>query len=332
YDLIAQLAPFHFTAGFGASVAVIAFDEEIFSVGLDLQLDGPSPWRIDGEASFKIIFKRVRIPVHEQFGASTPAALPDVDVGAALRAQIGEPRNWTATLPDHNALLVQLTPKLKLADKEVLAHPSATIAFDQRAIPLQLKLERFGAARPAGDNVFDLVALTAGAPLLGEALRTEFAPAQFLALSDDQRLSAPAFELHKSGLRADAKSLVAFSRAISRDFGYESGVRDAAAVESPPERVRRVEFIARDSAQIALAGSALARSDLYRQRVDALPTPLQIRAGGAGFAVVHADSFEAAATLDTHSGARQALEALVARQPALAGRLLVVSKAELSTA
>ena len=35
YDLIAQLAPFHFTAGFGASVAVIAFGEEIFSVGLE---------------------------------------------------------------------------------------------------------------------------------------------------------------------------------------------------------------------------------------------------------------------------------------------------------
>jgi len=333
YDLIAQLAPFHFTAGFGASVAVIAFDEEIFSVGLDLQLDGPSPWRIDGEASFKIIVKRVRIPVHEQFGPSTPAALPDVDVGAALRAQIGEPRNWTATLPDQNTLLVQLAPKLKLADKEVLAHPSATIEFNQRAIPLQLQLQRFGAARPAGDNVFDLVALAAGAPLVGEALQTEFAPAQFLALSDDQRMSAPAFELHKSGLRANAAALVAFSRAISRDFGYESGVRDAVAKEETAQaRVRRVDFIGRDAAQVALAGSALARSELYQQRIDALPTPLQIRGGGGGYAIVHADSFEATATLGTHSAATQALDMMVQQQPALAGRLLVVSQAELVAA
>jgi len=333
YDLIAQLAPFHFTAGFGASVAVIAFGEEIFAVGLDLQLDGPSPWRIDGEASFKVIFKRVRIPVHEQFGPSTPAALPDVDVGDALRTQIREPRNWSATLPDQNALLVQLTPKLKLGDKEVLAHPSATIAFDQRAIPLQLQLERFGAARPAVDKVFDLVSLTAGGPLAVQALQTEFAPAQFLALSDDQRLSAPAFELHKSGLRADAKALVAFSRAISRDFGYESGVRDAAAQDMElPQRMRRVDFIARDAAKVALGGSALARSELYQQRVDALPTPLQIRAGKEGFAVVHADSFEAAATLGTHSGATQALDAMVRQQPGLAGRLIVVSQAELVAA
>ncbi len=159
-----------------------------------------------------------------------------------------------------------------------------------------------------GDKVFDLVALAAGAPLAGEALQTEFAPAQFLALNDDQRMSAPAFELHKSGLRADAKALVAFSRAISRDFGYESGVRDAAAKEEELiARVRRVDFIGRDAAQTALGGSALARSELYRQRVDALPTPLQIRAGDEGFAVVHADSFEAAATLGTHSAATQAL-------------------------
>jgi hypothetical protein len=333
YDLIAQLAPFHFTAGFGASVAVIAFDEEIFSVGLDLQLDGPSPWRIDGEASFKIIFKRVRIPVHEQFGPSTPAALPDVDVGAALRAQIAEPRNWSATLPDQNTLLVQLTPKLKLADKEVLAHPSATIAFDQRAIPLQLQLERFGAARPTGDTVFDLVALAAGAPLVGEALQTEFAPAQFLALSDDQRMSAPAFERHKSGLRADAKALVAFSRTVSRDFGYESGVRDAAALEEAANaRARRVDFIGLEVAQSALGGSALARSELYQQRVDARPTPLQIRGGDEGFAVVHADSFEPAAALGTHSAATQAMAAMVQQQPALAGRLIVVSNAELAAA
>lgn len=333
YDLLAQISPFHFTAGFGASVAVIAFGEEIFAVGLDLQLEGPGPWRIDGEASFKIIFKRVRIPVHEQFGPSTPAALPDVDVAAALRAQIAEPRNWSATLPDQNALLVQLTPKLKLADKEVLAHPSATITFDQRAIPMQLQLELFGAARPSGDKVFDLVGLAAGVALVGEPLHNEFAPAQFLALSDDQRMSAPAFELHKSGLRADAKALVAISRAISRDFGYESGVRDAAAQEQVQlGRVRRVDFIDRGAAQIALGGSALARSELYRQRVDALPTPLQIQAAEAGFAVVHADSFEAAATWGTHGAASQALDAMVLQQPELAGRLIVVSQAELLAA
>ena len=160
----------------------------------------------------------------------------------------------------------------------------------------------------------------------------DVAPAQFLALSDDQRMSAPAFEQHKSGLRANAAALVAFSRAIARDFGYESGVRDAAGVESPPVRVRRVDYLARDAAQAALGGSALARSALYQQRVDALPTPLQIRAGDEGYAVVHADSFEAAATLGTHSAAAQALAEMVQRQPELAGRLIVVAQAEMATA
>ena len=146
-------------------------------------------------------------------------------------------------------------------------------------------------------------------------------------------MSAPAFELHKSGLRANAAALVAFSRAISRDFGYESGVRDAAAKEETAQaRVRRVDFIGRDAAQVALAGSALARSELYQQRIDALPTPLQIRGGGGGYAIVHADSFEATATLGTHSAATQALDMMVQQQPALAGRLLVVSQAELVAA
>jgi hypothetical protein len=336
YDLIAQLSPFQFSASFGASVAVIAFDEEIFSVGLDLQLSGPTPWRIDGEASFKIFLKRVRIPVHEQFGPSTPAALPDVDVAAKLREQIAQARNWTATLPGQNALLVQLTPKLKLAEGEVLAHPSATLEFNQRAIPLQLQLQRFGAAQPKGDTLFDLVALQAGAPLEPEPLTAEFAPAQFRALSDDDRISAPAFELHKSGLRANPAALVSFSAAVSRDFGYESGVRDAAALEIAVDVRRRssLVFVDKVSAQQALGGSALARSALYQERVDALPSPQQIRPAAGGFAVVNADTFEAVAAtpLGNHSLARQAMDDLVAKQPALAGKLLVVAQAELAEA
>lgn len=335
YDLIAQLSPFSFTANFGASVSAIAFGEEVFSVGLDLQLQGPSPWRIDGEASFKIIFKRVHIPVHEQFGASRPVALPDVDVGDLLRKQINDQknaRNWAATLPGQNALLVQLSPKLKMAEGELLAHPSATLEFSQRAIPLQLELQRFGAAQPRGDTRFDLVRLQAAGQLLeADPMTAEFAPAQFRALSDDERVSAPAFEPHKSGLRARASSLVAFSAAVSRDFGYESGVRDTTAQVSPPGlRLRGVaSFIERGAAIQALGGSAVGRSALYRERLDALPSPLHILPAPAGFAVVDADSLRPVALHDNHSMARQALDHLLAEQPALAGRLLVVPQFEL---
>jgi hypothetical protein len=333
YDLIAQLSPFQFSAGLSASVAVIAFGEEVFSVGLDLQFTGPSPWRVDGEASFKILFKRVRIPVHEQFGPSAPPALPDVDVAAELRKQIGLARNWSATLQSQNALLVQLTPTLRLSDGEVVAHPSATLEFNQRAIPLQLRLDRFGAAQPKGDNLFDLVALAAGAPLEAEPLTTEFAPAQFRAMTDDERISAPAFEPHKSGLRANPAALVSFAAAVSRDFGYESGVRDAAALEGDLGRRSRIAYVDRGSAQLALGGSALARSSLYQERVDALPSPLQIRPAAGGFAVVHADTFEpVTSSHDNHSTARQAMDALVVEQPALAGKLLVVTQLELAEA
>jgi hypothetical protein len=335
YDLIAQLSPFSFAASFSASVSAIAFGEEVFSVGLDLQLQGPSPWRLDGEASFKIIFKRVHIPVHAQFGDPRPVALPDVDVADLLRKQINDPknaRNWAATLPGQNALLVQLSPKLKIAEGELLAHPSATLEFSQRAIPLQLELQRFGAAQPRGDKLFDLVGLKAGAQALElEPLTAEFAPAQFRALSDDARISAPAFEPHKSGVRAKASSLVAFSTAVSRDFGYESGVRDAAAQLAPPGLRRRIAavYVERGAAQQALGGSAVARSPLLRERAEARPSPLHIVPAAAGYAVVDADTLLPMALHDNHSLASQAMDQLLAAQPALAGRLLVVAKSEL---
>src|SRR5262249_12306282 len=80
YDVLVQMSPLHFVASFSGEVAIMAFDEDIMSLRLDLTLEGPSPWRVDGEVSFKVIVKRVTIPVRATFGSSDAPALPDADV------------------------------------------------------------------------------------------------------------------------------------------------------------------------------------------------------------------------------------------------------------
>lgn len=351
YDAVVQLSPLHFTASFGGEVAIIAFGEDFMSLRLDLTLSGPSPWRVDGEASFKFfkIGPRIRIPVRATFGSEDAPALPDADVAQAFRNQIkpppdqiNPPANLTATLPGQSELLVQLRPNLQTQRGEVLAHPSATIQFEQRAIPLKVPIQRFGAAKPKLENFFDIESMhtrVAGDPTpkplreLDEVF-AEFAPAQFFELSLEQKLSAASFEKRKSGLKARGASLVAFGKQVSRIYGYEDGLIDPDAVVSPSFKFAR-PFSQVDAtlALAALDGSALARSDLYSERVNAkVPADaVQVRPGG--FRLVDALTMEPALGLPsvtTRTGADQLLQQTVASQPALAGRLVVVSDMEVA--
>ena len=234
YDLLAQVSPLYFSASISGAVAVLAGGEEIMSLGIDLLLEAPSPFHVQGGVSFKILFVRIKIGIDETFGSSDAPAVPEFDVAAEFNRQIGSARNWTAALPAQGAMLVQLVPRMTVGENDVLAHPSAVLEFNQRAIPLKQTLQRFGAAKPVGPVFFDVSGLrTTAGDLFGDPVRTEFAPAQFFELTNDQKMSSPAFKELDSGFRADAARLVRFAKPVERDFGYEDGVRDAEAVDSP---------------------------------------------------------------------------------------------------
>jgi len=335
YDLLAQMSPLHFEAAFGGAVAVLAFGEEIFSLGLDLLLEGPDPWHVRGKVKFKILFFKHEVGLDETFGSPDAPTVPDVDLRLKFDEQLNNSRNWSAALPAQGQLLVQLTPKLGVAHAdEILAHPSATLEFNERALPLRVKVQRFGAAKPMGAANFDITAMVvAGAELVPVRVESEFAPAQFFDLTNDQKASAPAFQSLDSGVRADAGKLVAFSKAVPRDFGYEDGVRDAAAAAS---RFRSTTVVFNTSAAYALqslAGSALAQSSAYKERVATLPTGLEVKLNSSAYQVIDMNTMQPVSAAGAHGSAvaaRQALQGLLAAMPALAGSLQVMAAHELA--
>ena len=82
----------------------------------------------------------------------------------------------------------------------MLAHPLATLKVRQRVAPLDRTLDRFGASVPSGATEFRITPATIGGVRATlTPLQDHFAPAQFTALSDDAKLSAPSFEEMTSG-------------------------------------------------------------------------------------------------------------------------------------
>jgi hypothetical protein len=80
----------------------------------------------------------------------------------------------------------------------------------QRLLPLDERIERFGSDVPAGANRFHIrgAALGSDPDVPTVPLQDLFAPAQFKALSDDEKLSQPSFTPMHSGVRVGEDELV----------------------------------------------------------------------------------------------------------------------------
>ena len=181
-----------------AKLAVKAGGHTLLSISLALTLSGPRPWHAHGRASFSILFFDVSFGFDVTIGDPTPAALPNpVDVAPLLLAALADPRAWTAQLP---AGADVVTLRALDAGTAILAHPLATLQVRQRVAPLDRTLDRFGTSVPSGAKRFRITLATVGGVRTTlTPLQDRFAPAQFTAMSDDQKLSAPSFEAMTSG-------------------------------------------------------------------------------------------------------------------------------------
>jgi hypothetical protein len=198
FDALVTLEPLAFEVDIAAKLAVKMGGRTLLSVSLSLTLSGPQPWRAHGRASFSILFFDVSFRFDVTIGDATPAALPaPVDVAPLLIAALADARAWTAQLPGgaDAVTLRKLDP-----GTTVLAHPLATLQVRQRVAPLERTLDRFGSSVPSGARRFRITLATIGGVRTTIApLQDRFAPAQFTALSDDAKLSAPSFEEMVSG-------------------------------------------------------------------------------------------------------------------------------------
>jgi Family of unknown function (DUF6603) len=337
YNVIAQVSPLHIDATFGARVGIFLDDKRIMGLQLDLHVTGPSPWHVDGEVSVKYyILPSVTIPVKATFGSSDAPALPDVDVAPLFDEQLRNIRNWKAYTPPASETLVQLKPRLEFPAKAVFAHPSATIEFNQMLVPLDLKIQRFGAAKLRGAERFEVMALSANGTDFTNPVevKSEFAPAQFFEMSEDDKLSAPDFRLLKSGLRADPKLLVRFGGVAKREVRYDEDLIDPNAL---PPGSAALQFAQPPTAAgffaiIGLAGTAVAHSDLYVERMLSLPTGDEVKMSPGGYIIVDKMTMTSAkeGVLDNPIAATQALESMVSQNPALSGKLAIVPGYELA--
>jgi hypothetical protein len=239
FDALFVFDPFSFLVDISAGVDLLVGGKPTMTIHLDFTLSGPTPWHARGEASIDCFFFSISVPFDARWGSENGVALPEVDARAPLLAALGDARNWTAASPAERELAVTLRavarPKIAGTDGEaILAHPFARLTVRERVVPLDIRIDKLGNATPARWNQFRIAtARLNGTGVAPETLQDYFAPAQFVELTNDAKLSARSFELMDAGATLgspDAK--VGHSSPV--DVHYETFIVDDPLL--PPRR------------------------------------------------------------------------------------------------
>ncbi|MFC0506524.1 DUF6603 domain-containing protein [Micromonospora costi] len=246
FDALFRFTPFQFVVDMSGAMALRRGRDTLMAVTVDASLSGPNRWHASGRASFKIWIFEGSVSFDVTTGdAVEAAAITPVDLGLLLDGELEDPANWAAQLPPAGESLVTLR-QIEPAPHELLAHPLGGLAFRQRAVPFGVHLDKAGQAPLVNGDRFDVTGLRVGADttVKADVLREHFAPAYFLDLTDDEKLSRPSFEEMEAGRRfADPKPALDGEADLlpAATLGYETVIVDAPDAPARPAGVRTMD-------------------------------------------------------------------------------------------
>jgi hypothetical protein len=322
YDLLVQFIPFHFIADIEAGIALRKGTDVLAGVSVSCELSGPTPWHAKGDASLDLWLFSVSVGFDVTWGDPAAAAIDQlVDVLALMVTAVADGRNWTATLPanaQQTVSLRQVTPP----EGELFLAPFGVLSVSQKVAPLQVTIDKFGNQTPSTDKTFAIT--WAGGPT--DDANEEFAIANFVTMSDSERLSRKSFEQMQSGLRFSAGDASATGVSVDRDVNYQMSYVHH-KVAKPIGRIGILKSLF-DRFQ---GGGAIARNSLsVSSRKAGGNGPAAVTISPDDYQVVSVDDLTlvGSATAGSQAAAYSAANAMVAQNPTLAGRVQVVAAHE----
>lgn len=339
YDVLFQFDPFRFVAKLSGGIALRRHSSVIAGVNISATLSGPTPWDARGKATLSFLFFSISVGFHHTWGDPPPAIAPATeDLLKLLQREFADTRNWRADLPPNNHLHVSLRKiELPAATEMLVIHPAGVLTFSQRSLPLEdFVIQKFGNRKPLAENMFKITHANsdnAEIPADYQSVREQFAPGNFLELSDSEKLSRKSFDNLPSGFKLTATSDLLTTLPVVRPVDYElSYLRRERIV---PKGLIKLFVLAYDR---LVKGSAVRQSGLAQQQKRiSLNAPPQVGLTQETFAVANAADLKSHVTnasgpvlFTTQAEAYQQQQKLIALNPALAGQIQVVSHFELN--
>jgi hypothetical protein len=333
FDVLFQFNPFYFIAEITAMLALRVGSSSFASIKLTLTLEGPTPWKAKGTASFKICwFFTLKVRFNKTFGETRNTTLPDLAVLPLLVEALRADDNWEGELPARRHRLESIREAPELSG-ELLLHPVGTLKISQKVVPLNVQIDRIGSQRPSDGREFQIVnpqpEVTTNRP------QEAFAPAQFFDLTDEQKLTSASFKDLDSGVRVGDAAQLHTGYAAAREVKYEVKYIDSQRDQrlAPPRGNNVFDVDAGAFNTWTLQGAiAQSRLSFARQRKSSL-APEAVVVSQEPFAIVNNGDlqlFDASSLLGSEHAAVARLNELTRTNPNLRGTLQVVPAFELA--
>jgi hypothetical protein len=202
FDALVDTETDRFVAQVRFGVALKFKGRSLCGVKVDMVLEGPDQWHAVGSGSFEILWWDVDFDFDERWGDPETVSTITIALRDELAGQLAVPSNWSARLPA--GLAPPITVEVPTGG--IVVHPLGELVFLQRTAPLGIEVARVGAKRVAGGPVtFDVGGATVGDHDAETAAVTEhFARGQFVDLTEEARLTTPAFERFQAGIAVGA--------------------------------------------------------------------------------------------------------------------------------
>lgn len=245
FDILFQFNPFHLTADVYGSLTLEVAGHELVGMSTHMTLDGPQPWSVHGSVSYKILGGLISGTknISKTWGnPSITPLLPTVALLPQIITALSDDKNWHI-MPSARQ---QLDVKVKSIPAGTLVLlPLGILAISQKVAPLGMSIQRFGSQKLSDGGLYDIdtvniqgVDVTASL----KPIKDNFAPAQYLDMSDSQKLKAASFEYLKSGVQVglgdDAAWAPNIPPVLTRTIHYDTVIVDKVhRVASPPAAV-----------------------------------------------------------------------------------------------
>ena len=300
FDALFQFKPFAFEIDIAVSVALLWNNSPFLAISLEVKLTGPQPWHAIGQATFTC-FGRHTIPFELRIGDDQPPQWdPFVSLVPLITADLAKPENQ-AVEPPSGQPLVTLGGAAAAAQGRLL-HPLGSLTVRERIAPLGLTLAKLGTSRLNDGPRYDITASSLGTLAGATSVIDAFAPAQYLDLSDDQKLAAPSFQTFEAGVRFGGGALDApADLATTSDVTVETHIIGTEAAAVAPAAAPPITTLPTDVVLRQLAGAAAAVNGAANQGARAYAAPaLGVAVPGPSYAV--ADTRTLAPVKDASTG------------------------------
>ena len=328
-DALFQFSPFYFIVTISASVSVKVFGVGLFSVRIHGELEGTSPWHIEGEGSISLLFWDIDVPFSHTWGESADTVLPEIAALPIIKGEFEKRENWVALAPAGTRLSVSL--REVEATEELVLHPLGALRISQRAVPLDLSIQKVGNQK-VSDVEKAVLKITAQGLVQKAQVREPFATAQFRDMDAAAKLSAPGYENQVSGADVSVSgSDTRTTHAVKRIVLHELITID----NNYKEHLQRFFNVGIVWFKQLLGSNATARSTLSKATKTAkVPFGDRVKATAPGFVIADMSdnsAFAGTPTFSSHAKAGDVLDQ-INTDPATAGKYHVIPAAEVKAA